>query len=61
MFKIANNVQNPLQYTMPLWKVELTSYNQNFGNVTTKRGIFQRELPITSSIHNWSYPFNAYS
>ena len=41
MFKIANNVQNLLQYAMPLWKVELTSNNQNFGNVEIKRGVFQ--------------------
>ena len=41
MFKMANNVQNILQYAMPLWKVELTSNNQNFGKVETKRGIFQ--------------------
>ena len=41
MFKIANNVQNLLQYAMPLWKAELTSNNQNFCNVAIKRGIFQ--------------------
>ena len=41
MFKIANNDQKLLQYAMSLWKVELTSNNQNFGNVTIKRGIFQ--------------------
>ena len=41
MFKIANNVPNLLQYFMFLWKVELTSNNQNFGNVEIKRGIFQ--------------------
>ena len=28
MFKTANNIQNLLQYAMPLWKVELTSNNQ---------------------------------
>ena len=36
MFKIANNVQNLLQYVMPFWKFELTSKNQNFGNVAIK-------------------------
>ena len=41
MFKIANNVPNPLQYFMFLCKVELTSNNQNFGNVEIKRGISQ--------------------
>ena len=41
MFKIANNDQKLLQYAMPLWKVELTSNNQNFDNVAIKRGIFQ--------------------
>ena len=41
MFRIANNVQNLLQYAMPLWKAELTSNNQNFCNVAKKRGIFQ--------------------
>ena len=41
MFKIANNVQNLIQYVMPVWKVELTSNNKNFGNVAIKRGIFQ--------------------
>ena len=43
MFKIANNVQNLLQQVMFLWKVELTSNNQNFGNVKKKRGFFQRK------------------
>ena len=43
MFKIANNVQNLLQLVMSLWKVELTSSNQNFGNVKKKRGFFQRK------------------
>ena len=48
MFKIANNVQDLLQHTMPLWKVELTSNNENFGNVAIKRGIFQGDslLPL---------------
>ena len=41
MFKIANNVQNLLQYAMPLWKVELTLNNQNSGNIEIKQGIFQ--------------------
>ena len=41
MFKIASNIQNLLHYAMPLWKVELASNNQNFGNVEIKRGIFQ--------------------
>ena len=40
MFKIANNVQNLLNYAMPLWKTELTSNNQNACNVVIKRGIF---------------------
>ena len=43
MFKIANNVQNLLQLVMSLWKVELTSSNQNFGNVKKKRGFLQRK------------------
>ena len=41
MFKISNNVKNLLQHAMPLWKVELTSNNQNFGIVAITRGIFQ--------------------
>ena len=41
MFKIASNIQNLLHYAMPLWKVELASNNQNFGNVEIKRVIFQ--------------------
>ena len=36
MSVLPNNVQNRLQYAMPLWKVELTSNNQNFGNVEIK-------------------------
>ena len=53
MFKIANNVENPLQHVMLLWKVELTSNKQTL--------ILLRGLHITSTIHNWSYPFNAHS
>ena len=41
MLKIANTVQNLLQYAMPLWKVKLTSNILNFGNVEIKREIFQ--------------------
>ena len=41
MLKIANIVQNLLQNTMPLWKMELTSKNQNFGNLEIKQEIFQ--------------------
>ena len=45
MLKRASNVQNLLQYAMPLWKDELTSNNQNFGNVEVTRN-FPRGFPI---------------
>ena len=51
MLKRASNVQNLLQYAMPLGKVELTSNNQNFGNVEVTQGIFLGDslLPLFQS------------
>ena len=40
MFKKADNAQNLLQHAILLRKVELTSNNQNFGNVEIKRRMF---------------------
>ena len=51
MLKRASNVQNLLQYAMPLGKVELTSNNQNFGNVEVTQGLFLGDslLPLFQS------------
>ena len=47
---------------MTLWKVELTSNNQNFELERRNRTRnLPRKLPIASTIHNWSYSFNAHS
>ena len=49
IFKIANNVQNLLQFVMPFWKLQVTSNNQQRSN---KKRNLPRGLPITSTIHN---------
>ena len=56
---VVNNVQNLLQCAISLWKVELASNSQNFGNVAIKKGNLSRGLP--STIHNWSFQFNTHS
>ena len=66
MFKIANNVQNLLNYAMPLWKTELNSNNQNACNVVIKRGIFLGDsllfiigpISVTLILRNWKEAYN---
>ena len=55
MFKAGNNVQNFLQYVMPLWKK--TKFRQ-CGNKTRN---VPRGLSAVSTIDKWSYSFNAHA